>query len=170
MSISMDTHWRVMTRNESLMTRSHARRTSRSCDPHTRTRYAHDALYDERIHAIRRFRQGFHQGQGHDDDAVRVVCVCVYVYACVGDAARAYGYATARARDDDVVARCRIHGNDRDRDRGAVRARVRGRAREMPRARWHIVADVFVSFARAPCGREVSRLVVVVRSARSMDA
>jgi len=41
-------------------------------------------------------------------------------------------------------------------------------AREMPRARWHIVADVFVSFARAPCGREVSRLVVVVRSARLM--
>ena len=165
--------WRVMTRNESLMPRSHhARRASRSCDPHTRTRYAHDALYDERIHAIRRFRQGFHQGQGHDDDAVRVVCIRVYVYACVGDAARAYGYATARARDDDddVVARCRIHGNDRDRDRGAVRARVRGRARGARDASRAMAyrRGCFVSFARAPCGREVSRLVVVVRSARLM--
>ena len=94
-------HGPVMTRNESLMPRSHARAgTSRSCDPHTRTRYAHDALYDERIHAIRRFRQGFHQGQGHDDDAVRVVCVCVYVYACVG----AFG---ARIWICDVRARAR---------------------------------------------------------------
>ena len=155
------------------MPRSHARAgASRSCDPHTRTRYAHDALYDERIHAIRRFRQGFHQGQGHDDDAVRVVCVCVYVYTCVYvlETRRAHMDMRPRARDDDVVARCRIHGNDRDRDRGAVRARVRGRARGARDASRAMAyrRGCFVSFARAPCGREVSRLVVVVRSARLM--
>ena len=154
------------------MPRSHAvRAMSRSCDPHTRTRYAHDALYDERIHAIRRFRQGFHQGQGHDDDAVRVVCV--YVYTCMRvleRSARAYGgYATARARDDDddVVARCRIHGNDRDRDRGA-RAWTRARRERCASRAMAYRGGCFVSFARAPCGREVSRLVVVVRSARLM--
>jgi hypothetical protein len=68
--------------------------------------------------------------------------------------------------------RCRIHGNDRDRDRGAVRARVRGRARGARDASRAMAyrRGCFVSFARAPCGREVSRLVVVVRSARLIDA
>ena len=73
-------------------------RTSRSCDPHTRTRYAHDALYDERIHAIRRFRQGFHQGQGHDDDAVRVVCIRVYTCMRVLETRRAHMDMRPRAR------------------------------------------------------------------------
>ena len=129
------------------MPRSHARAgTSRLRDPHTRTRYAHDALYDERIHAIRRFRQGFHQGQGHDDDAVRVVCV--YVYTCM------YVLETRRAHMVDMRPRARaMMMSSRDVASMATtgiaigarcaRACVDAReAREMPRARWHIVADV----------------------------